>query len=345
MFSNLFESFIRALLITSFVFMMMVIIEYLNILLKGRLNARAFSSAWSKSALGGFLGATPGCLGAYANVTLYEHGVLSFGALVAGMIATSGDESFVMMSLFPGKFIILTAILFAVGIVTGLILDKLFSGRMFKGEPCCYDLVVHDQPDGMPLNKPFEQLVSNLSGANLSRWAILVGVLTYAVLVGSGTIGSDEGLWLRVVLMAASAVCVWITLFGTDHFLREHVWGHIIRKHLPRIFLWTLGALFVISVASQYIDISSFVKDNKYLMLVAACLIGIIPESGPHLIFVTLFADGALPFSILLASSIVQDGHGMLPLLAFSRKDFFSVKAVNVVVGFIIGLIALSIGF
>jgi len=133
MLTNLFESFIRALMITSFVFMMMVIIEYINILLRGRLTERAISSAMGKSALGGFLGAVPGCLGAYANVTLYEHGVLSFGALVAGMIATSGDEAFVMLTLFPGKFLILTVLLFIVGLVTGIILDTLFPGRVFRG--------------------------------------------------------------------------------------------------------------------------------------------------------------------------------------------------------------------
>ena len=70
-----------------------------------------------------------------------------------------------------------------------------------------------------------------------------------------------------------------------------------------------------------------------------AWLAGLIPESGPHLLFLTLFAKGAIPFSILMASSIVQDGHGMLPLLAHSRIDFLRIKGINFAVGLVVGLV------
>lgn len=345
MFADLSESFVRALMITFFVFMMMVIVEYINVLWRGRLAERALPGVVGKSALAGFLGATPGCLGAFTNVTLYEHGIISLGALLAGMIATSGDEAFVMLSMFPGKFVILTGILLAVGLITGITVDKLLPKRLIKfNGPHCADLVVHEKADVGPMAKPWDRLVVNLSGASLVRWAVLVIVLTYAVLVASGIVAGDEGVGLRTVIIIAAAACVWITLFGTDHFLKDHVWGHVMTKHVPRIFLWTFGILFIFSVLSDYIDIPLVVSENKYLMLVAACAIGIIPESGPHLIFVTLYADGILPFSILLASSISQDGHGMLPLLAFSRRDFVLMKVIKIMVGLVAGLIALACG-
>lgn len=47
----------------------------------------------------------------------------------------------------------------------------------------------------------------------------------------------------------------------------------------------------------------------------------IIPESGPHLIFVMMYAQGLVTFSVLFTTSFVQDGHGMLPLLSYSLKD------------------------
>jgi hypothetical protein len=74
-----------------------------------------------------------------------------------------------------------------------------------------------------------------------------------------------------------------------------------------------------------------------FLLLIVAILVGIIPESGPHLIFVTLFAQGALPFAILLANSIVQDGHGTLPLLAVSPRAFLWLKLVNIGFAFLLG--------
>jgi hypothetical protein len=345
MLTSLSESFIRALMITFFVFMMMVIVEYINILWRGRLNERALPGPLRKSTLASFFGAMPGCLGAYTNVTLYEHGVLSLGALLAGMIATSGDEAFVMLSMFPGKFAILTGILFVVGLLIGVAADKLLPSRLIKyNGPHCHELVVHEKVDQRPLARPWDRLVENLSQGSLARWAILVVILTYALLVASRIIGADEEAGLRAVILVAAAACVWITLFGTDHFLKDHVWGHVITKHVPRIFLWTFGVLFIFSVLSDYIDIPMVVRENKYLMLVAAGVIGIIPQSGPHLIFVTLFADGILPFSVLLTSSIVQDGHGMLPLLAFSRRDFVLLKAIKIMIGLAIGMGAMLCG-
>jgi hypothetical protein len=76
-------------------------------------------------------------------------------------------------------------------------------------------------------------------------------------------------------------------------------------------------------------------------VLILAVLVGIIPESGPHLVFVTLFAQGTIPFSILLASSIVQDGHGTLPLLAVSGRAFIWLKLVNIAFGLGLGMIGL----
>ena len=74
-------------------------------------------------------------------------------------------------------------------------------------------------------------------------------------------------------------------------------------------------------------------------------VLGLIPESGPHLVFLTFYLEGALSFSVLLASSIVQDGHGMLPLLADSRRDFLPVKGINFGVGLLIGLVGLVFGW
>ena len=66
---------------------------------------------------------------------------------------------------------------------------------------------------------------------------------------------------------------------------------------------------------------------------------------GPHLIFVTLFAEGLIPFSVLLAGSIVQDGHGMLPMLAHSRCAFFGVKGFNFALGLLVGILGLVMGW
>ena len=75
-------------------------------------------------------------------------------------------------------------------------------------------------------------------------------------------------------------------------------------------------------------NIESWIQQNVFIMILIAVLIGIIPESGPHIVFITLFAAGTVPFSVLLASSIVQDGHTTLPLLAESKKCFIKAKII-----------------
>lgn len=59
---------------------------------------------------------------------------------------------------------------------------------------------------------------------------------------------------------------------------------------------------------------------------------------------VGFFAEGVIPFSVLFASSFVQDGHGMLPLLSYTARDSVLVKTLNLLFGLGIGLILYSIG-
>jgi hypothetical protein len=47
---------------------------------------------WRQYTLSSFLGSTPGCLGAFVNVSLYVHGMIGFGAIVGG--GSSNDSDF-----------------------------------------------------------------------------------------------------------------------------------------------------------------------------------------------------------------------------------------------------------
>jgi hypothetical protein len=60
--------------------------------------------------------------------------------------------------------------------------------------------------------------------------------------------------------------------------------------------------------------------------------------------FVFIFANGLIPFSVLVAGSIVQDGDGMLPLLSYSLKDTLLIKVFNVSFGLMIGLALYGLG-
>ena len=79
----------HSIIITVFVFVMMLIVDYLNVYTKGRMEKAMIAGKGRQYATASFLGSTPGCLGAFTTVSFYVHGLLGFGAIVGGMIATS----------------------------------------------------------------------------------------------------------------------------------------------------------------------------------------------------------------------------------------------------------------
>ena len=429
----------NSILITGLVVVMMMMIESLNIESKGLFFKGLRKTKVGQVVIAALLGSVPGCMGGFATVSLYTHRMFSFGALVAMMIASSGDEAFVMLAMILEQALILFVILFiiaiAVGIVTDLIHDKLHAKECDKHdhEDCgietdCDGYIIHDQeiatsdccPPRNDVNEfamhndpTLQESAASLRGAkrrgNLrhfgwKRISMLVGLALFIVALGTGKLGHDhaheteqiatgealamtceehhndhmtceedhtighvhteacehghhhhhheeatesfrinlldEG-WMNVLFAGLSVIMLVVLVFASDHFVEGHLWDHIVKKHLPTIFAWTFGVLLVLGFALQYIEIDKWISDNTALMILLATLIGIIPESGPHMIFVTLFAAGVVPFPVLLASSISQDGHSSIPLLAESKKSFAWAKLINCFVALAAGYAAM----
>jgi hypothetical protein len=323
-----------SLLVTGFVFVMMLIVEYLNVASRGALQRLAGRKGLPAYTAAAALGVVPGCLGSFAAASLYIHGAFSFGAIVANMIATSGDEAFVMLALFPRQALLLGALLFAYGIVIGALVDRV-APRVGVSTACCdTGLVVHEEElaTGLPLRFP------SFGRLSLQRASLMVALGLFSLAVMLGALGPDEWNWVRVTLLVLGAVALWIVVTVPEHFLEVHLYEHVARRHLPRLFLWVLGVLVVMAaVEAAGFPLADIVRTHPGWALLAAVLAGVIPESGPHLVFVMLFAQGAVPFSVLVASSVVQDGHGMLPVLAESRREFIKIKLVNVIAGLALG--------
>ena len=148
-----------------------------------------------------------------------------------------------------------------------------------------------------------------------------------------------EADWIRIILIILFVAILIIVIVAEEHFLEEHLWQHVIKVHLPKIFFWTFTVILCLTILNNYVNIHDIIDSKPFIVLLIAILVGLIPQSGPHLIFLILFANGDLPLGIFLANCIVQDGHGALPLLAESRKAFFVSKAIKVVVALVLGSI------
>ncbi|MPL87039.1 hypothetical protein SDC9_33031 [bioreactor metagenome] len=388
----IFEALKNSILITGLVMVMMLLIEYINIRSHGESFNKLKKSPVKQVFLAALLGLVPGCIGGFAVVSLFTHNLLSFGSLVAMMIASSGDEAFVMMAMIPKTAIILFIILFVIGVAAGILVDKVYKGdkRPFAPEEfklhdeCCHEK--HDHTSHHPVKETKRSMTRE-------RIIIMAGIAIFIVAVFAGILEHDHAShaaepvtvttsdvhihdhdgdhnhlhdhdhaiadaehshqsfdifserWMNLLFAGVSIFLLFLTARAGDHFIREHLWGHVVKKHFKSIFLWTFGALLIIHFGMQFLDIEHWLRDNIILMILLAVLIGIIPESGPHMVFITLFAGGLIPFSVLLASSIAQDGHTALPLLAESKKGFVLAKAINITIGFVIGLAVHLAGF
>jgi len=265
--------------VTLLVLVMMIAVDALNVWTHGRIaQILKNGKQWRQYIVTSLIGSVPGCVGGFTNVSLYTHGMISFGALVGSMAAASGDEAFVMLSLFPKTALILFAALFLSGVVVAWVTDLTVKAAKLRTCQDCHESVVH----------------------------------------------ASEG--------------------GLRHYVAEHIWRHIIRRHLWKTALWTFGALLVVEIGMQYWHLDAISSRYTLLLLFTGAVIGLIPESGPHLLFVSMYANGLIPFSVLFTSSFVQDGHSMLPMLSYSVKDSLLIKLFNVVFGLAIGLALYAFG-
>ncbi len=381
----------NSILITGLVVVMMMMIESLNIESRGMVFNGLRRTKFGQVIIAALLGSIPGCMGGFATVSLYTHRLFSFGALVAMMIASSGDEAFVMLAMIPDRALMIFAGLFVLAIIAGITVDfvndRLHSKHCHKhdhsdcgpagectdgyeihnSDSCCHEETSHGGASGR----------SPARGNRTYGWkriTMFIGLAAFIAALATGNLGHDhaahtghdrhgheavehvhseacehsheaEGFgidllsedWMNVLFAGLSVIVLFVLLFASDHFVEGHLWNHIVKKHLLTIFGWTFGVLLVLGIGLQYIDIEHWISGNVALMILLATLVGIIPESGPHLIFVTLYAAGVVPLPVLVASCISQDGHASIPLLAESRRAFLWAKLINCAVALIAG--------
>lgn len=262
------------------VVVLMVIIEFLELKYKDRIRQKITAKPLNQYVLSSLLGALPGCIDAFFIVSLYVHGVVSFGALTAVMLSTAGDEAYIMLTMIPASGVLIFAICAVLGVIGGFLTDKVIKRINLKTSQAC-EIEIHEEQKPLVLK----------------------------------------------------------------HFFKEHFLKHIVKKHLPRLFLWIFFTSLAIGIAEQYFDFQSVTSMlPKWLLLALAALIGAIPESGPHLVFLILFSEGAIPFSVLLVNTLSQDGHGLLPLLSYSVKDTVYVQIATTLFALLVGGIIALLG-
>ncbi len=276
------------------------------------------------------LGATPGCGGAVVVVAAYSSGHVGFGAVVATLTATMGDAAFLLIATRPDAALVVLPLSFAVGILSGWIVDAL-PGEKQKpsGAGSCELAPLIGRTRAKDVAFAIFALpgliigVTQLTGADVA--AIYGPILPF---VGLGGTAVGLFVWSTSRLQA-------MTNFNDSPVTR-------MAEETAFISVWVIGAYLAYDyvVAFGGFDLEAMFKSVGPLLPLMGVLVGLIPGCGPQVLVATLYVGGLVPFATLMGNAISNDGDALFPAIALDPKAavratlYSSVPAVIMAYGF-----------
>ncbi len=287
--------------------------------------------------LGAALGAFPGCGGAIVAVTYFTRGQVSFGALVATLIATGGDAVFLLLSAAPMSGLAVVGISFAVALPTGYLIDAVHGPDFMRPRPRVGERAAVAAGSARVRAQDRVWLALMIPAA-------VVGVpLSLANVEPTGALAAAIDA-IAVVGVTLGAV-MWIMDGDMDDCRGEAGEPQPLSKiaiGTNFVLAWSLFALVgyeVVSVAFGF-RLEGLVSNAGWALPLIAIALAAIPGCGPQILVASLHVSGVLPFSAQIGNSIANDGDALFPAIAKAPKAallatlYSAVPAVIVAYGF-----------
>ena len=219
------------LAVTVFVAVMVLLFSWLQYATSGRFVEYIQSKKKLQPVIGALMGLTPGCGGAIVMMPMYARGYVTYGTVVATLIATLGDSAFVLIgaavadSSFIAPMIAVHVISFIVGVGWGYFVDMTGTtpskplGKF--GPKFGEDLVPENDEDTSPLDDLSREVPEGLGYKILHQgflfwWAVTAIGFIFAILllVWSGQ-DADYSLELTYNPLTLDGFITWIGILGT----------------------------------------------------------------------------------------------------------------------------------
>ncbi len=219
------------LAVTVFVAVMVLLFSWLQYATSGRFVEYIQSKKKLQPVIGALMGLTPGCGGAIVMMPMYARGYVTYGTVVATLIATLGDSAFVLIgaavadSSFIAPMIAVHVISFIVGVGWGYFVDMTGTtpskplGKF--GPKVGEDLVPENDEDTSPLDDLSREVPEGLGYKILHQgflfwWAVTAIGFIFAILllVWSGQ-DADYSLELTYNPLTLDGFITWIGILGT----------------------------------------------------------------------------------------------------------------------------------
>lgn len=330
-----------------FVAAMLALFGYLQYRTGDRLT-EFLASRWRSAPLvGALLGVTPGCGGAILVMPLYVRGTVSFGTVVAALVATMGDASFVIIAAQPRVALVIHAILLVVGVVAGYATDLLgiaprpaLQGRSLGAA------------EALPPPSPRGPAVTALGTVPAAFWwlaaaGMLIAVPTVVVGLDPAALaarlgGVEPGLVVGVLGTLLAVVVLWrdgrSSETGTRHASVRAMLLDAARE-TSFVTVCVAGAYVATAVVTTGfgVDLGAAVTAAGFLGVLIGAAIGLIPGCAVQVLLTGLYTTGIVPFATLLSNALSQDGDALFPLLFMDRRTALVATAVTTLPAVLVG--------
>ncbi len=256
------------------------------------------------------LGMSPGCAGAIVVTSAYSAGNVSLGALVAALTGTMGDAAFLLIATKPLAAAVLMPVSLMAGILTGLIVDRIHKkhipGRI--GAAC--------------------ELGPQIGAIRWRDWLFGAGAAPGLVLGLMDAFQVEAGPQMQVlgmgVALAGMGLILAIWLFSPMQAVSNPKDAPLSRatEETAFITIWVLGVYLAYGYVEAFsgLDIAALFATIAVAMPLIGTLVGFVPGCGPQILVATLYINGLVPFSALVANVISNDGDALFPAIALNPR-------------------------
>ena len=263
-----------------------------------------------------FLGVIPGCGGAIMVMSLYTRGIVSFGSVLAALIATMGDAAFLLIASKPQAALIILPVTFFTGIIFGYIV-KPFTKNFINKISLKKNLTENLPKNKIPKNFYSFWLICLVPGISLGLLNAFQIEISFYVF-GIDLIHSFS------FFLAMYCVLLWVFNPLTDIQMASIHESSL--RRVTDITCFVTVWVIIAFVAYELIDLSTkglIFESLKYFgpfIPLFAIIIGFIPGCGPQIMITSMYVSGQIPMSAQIGNSISNDGDALFPAIAISAK-------------------------
>lgn len=362
--------------VSAFVAITVLLFSYIQYKTDGKLVRFLENNRHLQPVAGLLLGLTPGCGGAIIVMPLYVRGSVSFGTVVATLVATAGDAAFVVLTQAPEAAIYAYGFAAFSGLMFGYAIDwwglgvgrldravQQLSGSFTQKNRSVLKRKAASSADmKRPLNQG--QQTSKVLQKLTDLIHILWWIVAFAGLIagieylrrGAPEVSFAFGFSFQALFTIAGVIGTTLSLYlyfigrrvkdkddeGHSHSMTSS-FGPFRQAAMETsmVTVWVIAAylIYEYSMVLFSLEIGALAAAAGLWAPVAGAGLGLVPGCGPQIIFATLYANHQIPFSALVANTISQDGDALFPLMAIDMRAAVIASLYTTIPALIVGML------